>query len=288
MNEKILLKKNQDLEVQISQLKQSVLSLQQVINNNNSKLSLEAEQNISEIKKRETKLQELNTTKDKLFSIIAHDLRSPFNSILGITDIALESIRKKNYSSIEEYCLLVKQSTQQSYNLLDNLLQWSQIQIGRMPFYPTLTNINGTLKKAISLFNVSLNEKKITLNFKIDSNLRLIADGFMLETILRNLISNAIKYSESKGKIIISAHQEKECTQISVQDFGIGITPKKMNQLFKIEGNYTTLGTKKEKGTGLGLILCKEFVEKHKGEIWGESSPEEGTKFIFTIPNQLK
>jgi PAS domain S-box-containing protein len=239
---------------------------------------------ITQLKKQEEELRELNATKDKLFSIIAHDLRNPFNSILGFSELALKNIKNQKYDKLERYCENVYHSARQSYDLLNNLLYWSRIQRGKMDFQPEELNLTSVVTKLADLFKGNLEEKDIDLSTEVEPNLTVHADRFMFETILRNLLSNAIKFTPKQGKITLKASKNNKETIISVLDTGVGIKPEAAEKLFRVEGHQSTPGTQKEKGTGLGLILCKEFVEKQGGEIWVESEINRGSTFSFTIP----
>lgn len=239
---------------------------------------------ITQLKKQEEELRELNATKDKLFSIIAHDLRNPFNSILGFSELALKNIKNRNYDDLERYCETVYQSARHSFDLLNNLLHWSRVQRGKMDFNPETLYMASLLDKITELTKANLEEKNIGLSTAVEPDLAVYADRFMLETILRNLLSNAIKFTHSQGKITIKAYQQGTQTVISVQDTGVGMPQETADKLFNIESTFSTPGTQKEKGTGLGLILCKEFVEQHGGKIRAESKVDQGSTFSFTIP----
>ncbi len=240
---------------------------------------------ITQLKNQEEELRELNATKDKLFSIIAHDLRNPFNSILGFSELALKNIKTHNYDKLEKYCETVYQSARQSFDLLNNLLQWSRVQRGKMEFHPEELNLTSIVKQIADLMKANLEEKGIAFHIDVDPNLSVHADPFMLETILRNILSNAIKFTHSQGSIDIKAYREEKQTVVSVQDTGVGMPQETADKLFYIENTFSTPGTNKEKGNGLGLILCKEFVEQHGGKTWVESEVGKGSTFSFTIPS---
>lgn len=229
-------------------------------------------------------LVELNATKDKFFSIIAHDLKSPFNSILGLSNLLEEQVREKNYDGIEEFATLIQNSSQLAYNLLKNLLEWSRSQTGKLEFSPEYLEIGSLINEAIGVLAHAAQQKSIHIRSKLPGNLIVFADRSMISSVLRNLISNAIKFTKPDGQIVISTERAKSEVIISIADTGVGIAPKDIAKLFRIDENHTTLGTQNEKGTGLGLILCKEFVERHNGKIWAESEPEKGSRFQFSIP----
>jgi len=229
-------------------------------------------------------LKELNATKDKLFSIIAHDLRTPFSGLIGLNNIVIDKLEANEIDDAKKILKRIQKSSYNALNLLDNLLHWSRLQTNRLEFNPTQFLLCNTLKNTLVLLKPNYSAKGICIHRMVDNDLKIIADEFMIETILRNLISNSIKYTYTGGTIEISACQHKNEIHISVKDSGIGIAKEKIDQLFCIEKNYSTVGTEYEKGTGLGLLLCKEFVEKHQGKIWVESKPNEGTTFTFSIP----
>ncbi len=244
-----------------------------------------AEQKLME---NETRLQELNATKDKFFSIIAHDLKSPFHGILGFSDLLVDQIKKEDYQGIERYAKIIQNSSQLAMDLLINLLEWSLAQTGKMEFNPEYFEFVTLINELIKLFYNTVQQKLITIYLELPHNLPVFADKAMFSSVLRNLISNGIKFTNPGGKIVISAELRNENLVVSVADNGVGIKKEILEKLFRIEESYTTLGTRKEKGTGLGLILCKEFVEKHDGELWVESEERKGSTFKFTIPHQVE
>ena len=230
-------------------------------------------------------LKELNATKDKLFSIIAHDLKSPFNSILGFSDLLLENIRNYDIDKTETYISNINLTSKHILVLLENLLDWAKTQTGLIVFKPKRQDLKAIVQDIIDMLDSTAKIKNISLNISAVSNMDVYADPNMLHTILRNLISNAIKFTKSGGNIDIIAISEQDHVKISVIDNGVGMNEETLNKIFGIETNFTSNGTANEKGTGLGLILCKEFVEKHGGKIWVESELGKGSRFIFTLPN---
>ncbi|HPR84880.1 MAG TPA: PAS domain-containing sensor histidine kinase, partial [Prolixibacteraceae bacterium] len=231
-------------------------------------------------------LVELNATKDKFFSIIAHDLKSPFNSILGLSSLLEDQVKEKNYEGLEEYASLIRTSSQLAYDLLKNLLEWSRSQTGKMEFSPEYIELVSIIGETIKLLGNNLSQKSIDIKTELPRNVVVFADKAMIGAVLRNLISNAIKFTRDYGQILISAVQNPEETMIVVTDNGVGINAREIDKLFRIDENHSTLGTHNEKGTGLGLVLCKEFIEKHGGKIWVESEFGLGSKFYFTIPRK--
>ncbi len=232
----------------------------------------------------EARLRDLNATKDKFFSIIAHDLKSPFNGILGFSDILVSQIKEKDFDGVEEFGEIIHQSSQRAMDLLTNLIEWSRAESGRMDFNPEFVDLTTLVNGIFELSNVSAIHKSIRLEKEIPKHISVFLDKRMIGSVIRNLISNAIKFTHPEGKVIFRAEQAEHELVISVSDNGVGITDKNLARLFRIDESYSVPGTQNEKGTGLGLILCKEFVEKHGGKIWVESKPGQGSTFYFTIP----
>ena len=237
------------------------------------------------LKESEARLTELNATKDKFFSIVAHDLKNPFNAIAGFGDLLDEMAQKKDYEGIKEYAGIIRHSSEQVMNLLKNLLEWSRSQTDKMKFNPTFTEIEPLVDEVTALLNSPAQQKSIIIQKEVSPALVVFADKDMISTILRNLISNAVKFSNPGGRIIISAVQDIEWTTVTVKDNGVGIKQEIKEKLFRIDESCSTPGTQNEQGTGLGLILCKELTEKHGGTIRVESEPEKGSTFYIMIPN---
>jgi PAS domain S-box-containing protein len=242
-----------------------------------------AEQALIESKEQ---LKELNATKDKFFSIIAHDLKSPFNSMLGFSEILTENFDKYDSHKQKQFIGFINQELQGTYKLLENLLYWSRSQRGTIEFNPELINVNGLVNETIGLLRLSSQNKFIQLTNEVPLDINVTADRDMLLTIFRNSISNAIKFTPKNGEIRVNGKKDvdNQFIEISVSDNGVGIAKERQSSLFDIGENKSTKGTENENGTGLGLILCKEFVEKHNGHIEVESEVGVGTKFIFSIP----
>jgi len=236
------------------------------------------------LKESEAKLQELNATKDKFFSIIAHDLLSPFNIILGFSGVLKNEFPDLDPDSIAKYLEILHSSAQNTHRLLENLLDWARMQQGGMPFKPKPILINGLAKSEIENLKYNADEKNITIHHDTKEEIMINADEKMISTVLRNLISNAIKFTPKDGIINVDAKSKPEYLEVSVSDTGVGMEHESIQNLFKIETSFTTHGTEKEKGSGLGLLLCKEFVEIHGGKIWAESEPGKGSRFTFSIP----
>ncbi len=229
-------------------------------------------------------LQKAITVKDRFFSIISHDLRSPFNSILGFSQLIVDQLKEKNYEGLDEYAENMLQSSQRAMNLVVNLLEWSRTQSDRMEFNPEYFELVDFLNETILTFKGIATQKSITINHSFPDFIPVYADKQMINTVLRNLISNAVKFTRQGGEVTISAARKQSAVSISVKDNGVGISKNRIEKLFRIDESESTKGTANEQGTGLGLILCKEFVEKHGGRIWVESAVDTGSAFTFTIP----
>jgi PAS domain S-box-containing protein len=236
-------------------------------------------------------LLELNKTKDKFFSIIAHDLRNPYSSLIGFSELLLEDLEKLTTDEIRDYLKIIRNSAKNSLNLLENLLAWSRLQTGRMPFDPTKVVLTNAVEEVINvLFSIAY-RKRIRINNNINSGVLLFADKNMLNTILNNLVMNAIKFTPNGGEINIYTvgntyipNSDKEFVEIAVADNGIGMEAVICEKLFSENRPVSNTGTEKEQGTGLGLILSREMVEKHGGTISVESTPGKGSVFSFFIP----
>lgn len=236
------------------------------------------------IKKNELHLKELNATKDKFFSIIAHDLRSPFNTILGFSDLLSNNAKTYDTERIVKFSENINSAAVNTLALLDNLLDWAKSQTGQVTFKPVKLNLQPIIAQIIEVLNPMAKLKSTSLNYIQSEDIEVYADLNMFKSILRNLISNAIKFTNSGGTIEVNAMRKDNFIEIAVSDNGIGMSEETLNKLFTIQSNENTLGTANEKGSGLGLILCKEFVEKHDGKIWAESEIGKGSYFKFTIP----
>jgi len=230
------------------------------------------------------KLNELNETKDKFFSIIAHDLKSPFTGFMGIAKILAEDTQNLSNEEIKELAVLLKASSNNLYKLLSNLLDWSRMQRGVFDFVPENQQLFFHVKNNFEIVKTKLDLKGLTMKINVTEDIFVYADGQMLNGILRNLISNAIKFTNKGGQIVVEAKDSVGMVQISVSDNGIGMEKDMMQKIFSIGEKTSRAGTDGELSTGLGLILCKEFVEKHGGRIWVESEVGYGSSFTFTLP----
>lgn len=228
-------------------------------------------------------LQELNTTKDKFFSIIAHDLRSPFQSLLSTSELLATEIERMSHEEIVSFSFGINNNLKSLYGLLENLLQWSMMQRNLIEYDPENLNLYDFSNKIIEISNDSALKKNISISNNIDAGTLVYADVDMLRSVIQNLVTNAIKFTQAGGRIIVSSIKRDDFVEVSIQDTGIGMEPSKSSELFNTNRPFTTIGTAGEKGTGLGLSLCKEFVERNNGKIWVESELGKGSKFIFTV-----
>ena len=231
-------------------------------------------------------VEESNVMKDKFFSILAHDLRNPFNSILGLTRILKDRHRNMSDDEIDKITNSLFNSANNSYSLLNNLLEWSRTQRGVINFKPEPIQTNNLLREIIPLLQIDAEIKGIKIEYD-DAPVSIVADKNMLHTVLRNLITNAVKYSNKGDTVKITVKQRQTDTLITVSDSGIGMSKENAAQLFTISNNYRLDGTEGEKGTGLGLMICKDFIDQHHGKIWVESESGKGSSFYFTIPKNI-
>lgn len=239
------------------------------------------------INNQKEELSALNATKDKFFSIIAHDLKNPLSAFKTITGALYTMYHDFSEEDRLESLEMIQESADNLYSLLENLLEWSGTQRGKIVFNPIDIDLSYIVNSNFDLLNNSAKNKNIELILNVEKNTNIHADYNMINTVIRNLISNAIKFTPDFGTVTISCLVSKENTNISVFDSGVGISKERIDKLFKIDSQSSTKGTNNESGTGLGLILCKEFVEKHSGKIWVNSEIGKGSEFTFTIPNSL-
>jgi signal transduction histidine kinase len=232
-------------------------------------------------------LAQLNATKDKLFAVVAHDLKNPLSAFRSITQSLSENVLNVSKEEIDYFIRQLNQSANQLFDLLQNLLNWAVSQIGKLPFQPENLNVKTIVEETLNLLKINAEAKNQSLIANIPEAIQVRADRQMLRTILRNLLSNAIKFTPENGKININTSLSDNYTQIEIKDTGIGLSANDIQKLFNIEEDVSQVGDSPEKGTGLGLLLCKELVEKHNGKIWVESEQGKGSKFCFTIPNKL-
>jgi ligand-binding sensor domain-containing protein/signal transduction histidine kinase len=233
-------------------------------------------------------LKELNASKDKFFSIIAHDLKNPFNTIIGFSEMLKEEIDTDISVKVNQYANMINTSAVQTFKLLENLLEWANSQRGKILFNPGPINMPELINEEFIVLNEMAIKKNIELKTCISESLIVTGDRNMVKTIIRNLLSNAVKFTPKNGKVEIKAIEGDDQVEISVTDTGIGMTNETKEKLFRLDANLSTRGTENEKGTGLGLFLCKEFVEKHGGKIFVESESGKGSVFKFVLPSKMK
>ncbi|HEX2935765.1 MAG TPA: two-component regulator propeller domain-containing protein, partial [Bacteroidales bacterium] len=238
----------------------------------------------SELEKSNERLKVLNDTKDRFFSIIAHDLRNPFHAVKGLSEVLLMNFDKIAPEKAKKYIDLIHSSSATGSSLLENLLTWSRSQTGTIAFEPETIDLYELSKQTFNLLDTEAKRKNIQLKQSIEPQTYLFADTNMLLTIFRNLVFNAIKFTPEGGSVTVSCVQDPQQFIISVKDTGVGISKENQEKLFNINTNFSTAGTHNEQGTGLGLILCKEFVERHGGRIWVESDKGKGCEFKFSLP----
>jgi PAS domain S-box-containing protein len=235
----------------------------------------------------EIKLRELNTIKDKFFSIIAHDLRGPFNGLFGLLDMVREDFDEIGVKTVKENLETINYILRNLFQLLEDLLEWGRIQRNAIEFSPINENISRTIKNVVDLYSINAKNKNINLSVELPDCLNVAYDKKMISTVVRNLLTNAIKFTQPWGSIKIITENEADQVKVTVQDTGIGISNNNLQRLFNLTEYFSTQGTNNEGGTGLGLILCKEFVEKHGGKISVETELKKGSIFSFTIPKKI-
>ncbi len=247
-------------------------------------LAIDRKKAEEEIRLKNELLQAINAEKDKFFSIIAHDLRGPLSAFVAATQIITEEVQSMSIEAIRDITDSMKTSATNIYSLLENLLEWSRLRRGGMDFIPAKLNLKKKIVECIEVLSESAHKKRIEIEISVPNELEVMADNHMFESVIRNLISNAIKFTVAGGKVIISAFPNNDHSiEVKISDTGIGMTPELKNKLFQISEKTNRPGTDGEPSTGLGLLLCKEFIEKHEGKIWVESEVGKGSTFSFSI-----
>jgi signal transduction histidine kinase/streptogramin lyase len=242
------------------------------------------EQQNQMISSKNQELNEMNRTKDKFFSIIGHDLGNQFNIIVGFSEVLVSDFKKLDANKIEHHLNNIYNSSRHANDLLENLLIWAKMQTKSLKYSPEIFNVNLEIAETIDLLEGAYTKKNINLKVVATDDIYICADVNMFSTVVRNLVSNAIKFTPEKGSVSVLTVKKENFCEITIQDNGVGISESNIQKIFKIDSNHSTLGTNGEKGTGLGLVLCKEFIEKHNGAIRVESMAGKGSKFIFTFP----
>jgi two-component system, sensor histidine kinase and response regulator len=237
-----------------------------------------------QLHRQNAQLQELNASKDTFFSIISHDLRSPFQALFVYAQMLVKHVGHYPPDTIKAYANNIYLSANRLFALLENLLTWSLLQRGVMEYTPKPLKLAEMVADTILLFRTTAAQKQVNLVFEISDELVVYGDESMLKTVLRNLISNALKFSNAEDRIIVSSHPREEWIEVAVADTGIGIAPEALLKLFRVDKKHSTAGTAGEKGSGLGLSLCQDLIQQHGGTIWVESEQGTGTTFTFTLP----
>lgn len=225
--------------------------------------------------------------KDKFFSIIGHDLIAPFNALLGFSNLLSEAAKNESKEDIIEYSSIVNQSSKRIFNLLQNLLVWAKMQNGKTKFSPRSVNIHDLISSSILIIFPIAQGKNIELKWSVSPKLEATLDSTMISSVLQNLITNAIKFTQTGGQVSIESYVNSDNLNFVISDSGIGMDKNQLDKLFKLDSTSSTRGTENEVGTGLGLLICKEFVDSHHGQIWAKSKPGEGTTFYVSIPLTL-
>ncbi len=247
-------------------------------------LDLKASRNLIEQQNRE--LREMNASKDKFLSILAHDLKNPITGLITISELTLKMYDALEKSEILSYIQEIHSSSERVLHILEDLLQWSRSQTGRIHYKPEEIRLHRITTEVVAYMERNAKQKEIVLENNVAPELTAYADRYMVSTIIRNLLSNAVKFTYPGGKVTLHTEEKPTYVQVNVTDSGVGLDTDQMKKLFRIDGGLSTPGTKNEKGTGLGLILCKEFIEKNKGTISVESVPRMGTTFSITLPRK--
>ncbi len=229
-------------------------------------------------------LEELVKMKDRIFSIVAHDLKNPFNSLIGFTELLLDDLEEYNVEQVTRMVSLINDTANKGYLLLQNFLEWTMIQSGRMSYRPELIDVPKIVSDAIMLHQSTAVNKNINIINHIESQSQMYADENMMASVVRNLISNALKYTPKGGEVLINSITDENQIIINVTDTGIGIDDTHQKEIFQKDERKSSVGTDGEKGTGLGMLLCRDFVKTNGGEIWVKSEKGKGSTFSFSIP----
>ena len=247
------------------------------------KTHLELKQAHDKISRQAESLKELNATKDKMFSVISHDLRAPLGGIKSMLDLMYED-QSANKQISPQSLNSLKNAADQTYNLLENLLYWSRSQRGRLVNNPEMINLYDLVIENMELLQTMSDNKQIEVKNQVDPHAKALADRNMVKTVLRNLIINAIKFTREKGQITMASEYKDGLLELSVSDNGVGIQKQNLEKILNMKEYYTTFGTKREKGSGLGLNLCIDFIRRNNGELYIDSEYGKGSTFTFTLP----
>jgi signal transduction histidine kinase len=230
------------------------------------------------------KMKQLNENKDKFFSIIAHDLRAAFHGILGFSEVLDTEFDELDTDAIRKIASYLNHSSQSTFKLLENLLEWAMLENGSMRFRPDVIRLESIIDTVVTGLDLSATQKNLSISFQVDASILVFADTHMMQSLFHNLVSNAIKFTDRGGKISINQTLVDKIVQISIEDNGMGMSERQIHDLFKVETSQSTKGTLGEVGTGLGLLLCKQFIEQHGGSISVKSTLGQGSAFLLTLP----
>ncbi len=284
--------KQKNAEKQLREQAQNLQEVNMILEERQEKIQHQSEElnkQAQYLQKANIQLEHLNATKNKFFSIIAHDLKNPFQAIFGFSELLMRNHDDFEENQKLELLTMIKTSSESAFNLLENLLHWARTQTDTIRYNPAQIKISELIEQNIELTKASAENKSISLVSEIDSNCSVYADNNMINLVIRNLLSNAIKFTKEEGSIVIKCYDVKpDELAVSITDTGIGMSKENIDKLFRIDEYFSTTGTSGESGTGLGLIICKEFVEKNKGKISIESEPGIGSTFTFTLPKKKK
>jgi len=259
----------------------------QLLQNMNTVLEEQVKERTAELEAQKQELSLANASKDKFFSIIAHDLRTPFNGLIGMTQLFSENIESYTLDELKNGFDALQKTSKTVYELLENLLTWSRLQRGAIDYFPQDIVLHRLASTIITLFRANTDHKQISIFNEIPPTAVVYADLNMVNTVFRNLLSNALKFTPQGGAIRLSANENDNQIEIAMTDTGIGMKPEELEKLFRIDVKFVRVGTSGEKGTGLGLVLCKELIMQNQGRLWAESEPGKGTTFRFTLPKPL-
>jgi len=246
--------------------------------------SIKIERQRDELDRQKKELEELNATKDKFFTIIAHDLKNPFNTVIGLAELLMERYDTYDSNKIKEFISQIHKFSSSTYDLLEDLLKWAKSQTGKMDLKLEKIDIFGLAVESVSFFKDKALEKGLKINTDVKMETYALIDKNMITTVLRNLVSNSIKFTNKGDDINISAYVNDKFIEVSVIDTGVGIPVENIDKIFRIDSHISTQGTMDEAGTGLGLTISREFVEKNGGTINVKSTEGSGTEFTFTVP----
>ena len=229
-------------------------------------------------------LEKSNRNKDRFYSILSHDLKAPFQGLVGLLELLHGEYESLTPREVREYIRNIHDSTKRTYRLLENLLEWSGFQAGQLPWTPQEINLKLLLEDTMGLFSIGARDKGISMSCQVDPEIRVFADLRMLASVIRNLIYNGIKYTDRGGSITVRVRESVEYYEIVVEDTGVGIEPERLQVILREGEMLSTPGTAQESGSGLGLKLCRHFVEKNGGQFWVRSHPGEGSRFVISLP----